>query len=266
MSRNISFLGWGALDLHLGDSISGDQQWSRLQLDWQPGDIRNCSYAPQPDWIGITAEDRGQGRQVLAVYERASASTRVLLREDYLLHHSLNSSGSKVCYTIPSAQRGAADLFLYEEGGVRRLAEGIVSQSSVPVWFPDETRLAYHSPDGQIEVFDSTQGQRERLVEGESPAISPNGEQIAFRRDNQLFIWHQADREARALEVRGGLLKRHLTDGISWSPDGRHLSFGRVSGFTGKQTTFYLLNLADGSEREITAEYLRGLLIVGNLD
>src|SRR5262245_40867425 len=106
------WLGWNPLEVWMGDSLFHRPSRRRVELGWQPGDIRNCSYAPQSGWVGIAAEDRTNGGQVLAIYERRTASTRVLLRRDYVLHQALNQSGSKVCYTQPSARTGTADLYL----------------------------------------------------------------------------------------------------------------------------------------------------------
>ena len=264
MSQDIHFLGWGGLDIRLGKITSGGQRVTPIVLDWQPGDIRNCSYAPIQEWIGITAEDRTHGQQVLAVYETLAQTTHILLRTDYILHHSFNKAGTEICYTQPSQQTGAADLYLYElkSGKSRRLTEAGVAHGSTPMWFPDDARIAYHSPHGKIEALHVLQAQSEVLVEGYAPAVHHDGDRIALQRGNQLFVFHLVSRTTEPLQIWRGWLEYSLTNGLSWSPDGRYLSFGLVTGLTGKETAFYLLDHVNRQQQKIEVKYLRGLIMI----
>ncbi|MEK6288296.1 MAG: hypothetical protein AABO57_21470 [Acidobacteriota bacterium] len=264
MNADIQFLGWGGLDIRLGKILSSGQQVTPITLDWQPGDIRNCSYAPKQGWIGITAEDRTHGKQVLAVYEPQTKTTQFLLRTDYILHHSFNRAGTEICYAQPSNQTGAADLYIYdlESGQSRRIAEGAVAHGATPVWFPDDARIAYHSPHGQIEALNVLQEQREILVEGSAPAVHPDGNRIAIQRDGGLFIFDRVNRTTGPLRIQAGWLEHSLTNGLSWSPDGRYLSFGLTTGLTGKETVFYLLDHVTEQRQRIEVEYLRGLIMI----
>jgi Tol biopolymer transport system component len=264
VSQDIHFLGWGGLDIRLGKITSGGQRVTPITLDWQPGDIRNCSYAPRQEWIGITAEDRTHGQQVLAVYETRAKTTRILLRTDYILHHAFNRAGTAICYTQPSKQRGTADLYLYEleSGKSRRLAEAGVAHGSTPVWFPNDVRIAYHSPRGYIEALHVLKAQREVLVEGSAPAIHPDGNRLALQRDDQLFVLNLVNRTTHPLQIQRGWLESSLTNGLSWSPDGRYLSFGLVTGLIGKETVFYLLDHVNQQKQKIEVKYLRGLIMI----
>jgi len=244
--------------------FSGGQQVAPITLDWQPGDIRNCSYEPRQGWIGITAEDRTRGQQVLAVYKPEAKKTKVLVRADYILRHSFNRAGTEICYTQPSKQTGAADLYVYEleSGQSRRLAEAGVAHGSTPVWFPDDARIAYHSPQGQIEALHVLQAQSEVLVEGSDPAVHPDGNRIAFQRDDRLFILNRVTGTTDPLRIKVRWLEYSLTNGLSWSPDGRYLSFGFVTGLTSKETVFYLLDHVSQQQQKFEVEYLRGLIII----
>jgi tricorn protease-like protein len=268
MSQNIYFLGWGGLDIRLGKISSGGQQVTPITLDWQPGDIHNCSYTPMHGWIGITAEDRTHGQQVLAVYKPQTNTTQILLRMNYILRHSFNRAGTQICYTQPSKQTGAADLYLIEleNSQSRRLAEAVVAHGSTPVWFPDDARIAYHSPRGQIETLHVLRAQSEVLVEGSAPAVHPDGNCLAVQRDDQLFVFNLVNRTTEPLQIKRGWLEYSLTNGLSWSPDGRYLSFGLVSGLTGKETAFYFLDHANHKQQKIEAKYLRGLIIIERAD
>lgn len=263
MSSVFGLLGWNSLQIKRG-SLGDTQPWAGIDLNWQPGDIRNCSYAPQTNWIGITSEDRTQGQQVLAIYEYQNQTTRFLLRSGYILHHAFNSLGTLVCYTQPSSLRGTADLYLYELDNEHCycLMQESIAQNSIPAWFPDHRHIAYHSPDGYIEVFDCYQGNHRRLAKGQLPSVSPTGEYIAFQNNNQIFLWHQISATVQSLRIQRPILGFTLAGNLSWSADEKFLSFGVVSGLTSKQITFYLLQLATGQCLEVQEKYLRGLLIV----
>lgn len=265
MRKDINLLGWTGLNIGLGRASSEGQQFMPINLDWQPGDIRNCSYAPRQGWIGITAEDRTYGQQVLAVYETRTKTSRVLLRTDHLLRHAFNGAGTEICFTQPSKQKGGADLFVLrlKSGGAHKVAESVVAYGCTPVWFPDDARIAYCSPQGQVEVLHVLQNQRsETLVEGAAPAIHPDGIRVAFQRANQLFIFNLVDRTTEPLQIRRGWLESGLTDGLSWSPDGDYLSFGLVTGLVGKGTIFYLLDHRSRQQQKIEVRYLRGLIVI----
>jgi Tol biopolymer transport system component len=261
--QDINFLGWSGLGLQLGKLSSGGYQFEPLTLDWQPGDIRNCSYAPAQEWIGITAEDRTHGQQVLAVYDVPTKATRLLVRENYVLHNSFNRAGTQICYTQPSTQVGAADLFLYDfkTGRSRNIAKG-VAYGVTPAWFPDDERIAYSSPQGKIEVIHVLKDEKETLVDGTAPAIHPDGVRLAFQQANQLLIFNTVNRSSQQIQIKRRWLESTLTDGLSWSPDGRYLSFGLVTGLVGKRTIFYLLDNVNRQQTAVEVNYLRGLIII----
>jgi hypothetical protein len=262
---NINFLSWGGLNVQLGNFLSGEPQLTPVILDWQPGDIRNCSYAPGQKWIGITAEDRTRGQQVLAVYETLTKTCRILLRARYVLHHAFNRAGTVVCYTRPLGQKTVgADLLLLEvsSGRSRKLAEAVAAYGATPAWFPDDARIAYSSPGGQLEVWHVGQNERFVLAGGSAPAIHPDGSRIAFHRADQIMVFNLVDRTTETLGVRRRCLEYHFTGGLSWSPDGRYLSFGLAAGLVGKETTFFLLDYATRRRRRIRMRYQRGLILI----
>ena len=71
-----------------------------------------------------------------------------------------------------------------------------------------------------------------------------------------------ADRTTEALETRRGWLEHSLTGSISWSPDGRCLSFGFTSGLVGKQTAFFMLDVAGHRQTRINVPFLRDLILI----
>src|SRR5216683_85398 len=253
MKKDVHFLGWGGLQIQIGSLFAEGHEKMPVILDWQPGDIRNCSYTPSHGWIGITAEDRTHGRQALALYDRQKKTTRFLVRDTFVLRHSLNRTGTAISYTQPSSRTGSADLFLYdlENDKSHRLGEAVASHGSTPVWFSDDTRLAYHSPQGRIEVMHVAEGVVETLVEGSGPAVHPDGKSLAFHRGDQLLIYNLLDRTTKSIQLRRKWLEYGLTNGLSWSPDGYYLSFGFTAGVVGKETDFYLLDHVNQQQQRV---------------
>jgi hypothetical protein len=136
-----------------------------------------------------------------------------------------------------------------------------VAHGSTPVWFPEDARIVYHSPHGQIEAFRILQAQSEVLIEGSAPAVHPDGNRLAFQRDNQLFIFNLGDRTTNPLQVRRRWLEHGLRNCLSWSSDGRYLSFGLATGLTDKEAVFYLLDHVNQQQQKIEIKYLRGLIL-----
>ena len=266
IQTNISYLGWNPVEIFIGSVDPDDGPPDLIKPDFQTGGIRNCSYAPISQLIGITSEDRTNGGQVVAVYERLRYRTQVLVRKDYLLHHSLNRSATELVYTEPSKTTGAADLNLLdlETGQSRSLINGRVAHDSIPSWFPDNGRLVYHTPDRSIETINIYTGLLHKVANGQDPAINSEGTKIAFRWQNSLLIWSEVDQQVQKVPLEKQFVPNVFANGLSWSPDGSCLSFGAIAGTTGKQTNFYIANIESGKCLKMKTSYLSGLLLLGN--
>ena len=262
--KDFSYLGWNPIEIRIGHSLYDIQQTKDISLDFKPGGIRNCSYAPGAKYIGVTAEDRTNGGQILAVYETGTSLTRVLVRQDYILYHSLNNEGTKVCYTMPSATGITADLHLLPLNGERpyALLKDVLAQDTIPAWFPGNTQIVYHTPEGSIEIIDIEDGKREVIETGREPCVSADGKQVVFKRGNDLFTWSRVGNLTEKIQMKTGLFNRVLTGGLSWSADGEYLSFGMAGGLLGKQTDFYILQITGGKYHRLDMRYLSGLVLL----
>ena len=262
-----SYLGWNPVEVRIGSSLYDPSGAAPIDFGFRLGGVRNCSYAPGRLLVGITAEDRSDGGQVVAVFNRANAMTRILTRRDYLLHHALNRAGTQVSFTQPSAGAATADLYILnvDGEGSEVMLEGVLAQGSVPAWFPDDTRLVYHTPDHRIEIFDRAERRRVDLEAGRDPTVSSCGNWIAFRRKDELFVRSLADGRVEKVWSPNALLRRGMADGLSWSADGAYLSFGVSAGPVGKQTRFYVLDRASGASRQTKTRHLEGLLLIEGL-
>lgn len=263
MPSPFGLLGWSALEVQLAQPAGG-WKWSRLDTGRSLGDIHNCSYAPAPAVIAIAGQEYGSGRHMLALYRSRNKSLQALLYPRYILYQSIDQSGARICFTQPSAVCGTADLLLLDIGAgrVQTLAQGVAAQDSVPVFLPDQSRIAYHSPDRWIEVFDLDDGGRVRLMAGSRPAFSDSGNKIAFQREEQIFISTGPNETKCVYKPFWAWNRRPLVDGLSWSPDAGCISFGMVAGLTDKTANFYLLEVASGRRQKLNMNYLRGVVII----
>jgi Tol biopolymer transport system component len=91
------------------------------------------------------------------------------------------------------------------------------SDDHSPVWSPDRRKLAFvrMQKTEQILIFDTTRRRLRRLAAGTNLAWSPDGNWIAFGRNNRVFV----------MRFRGGAARPIGTGNHpAWSPDGRFIA------------------------------------------
>jgi dipeptidyl aminopeptidase/acylaminoacyl peptidase len=124
-----------------------------------------------------------------------------------------------------------------------------------PTWSRDGSRLAFHrihprrpAKNGIYVVRIGRPGVR-RLTRGESPAWSPDGRMIAFRRGAALFTYSP---RTRATTRRGSLGRSDFYGGLSWSPDGTQIGY---SFSTGRGWVSSIFDLRTGKSKRIAAGF-----------
>lgn len=144
----------------------------------------------------------------------------------------LSPDGQTIAYTLPNG-RGSDILVADVRGGtpIRIASDGTANSS--PSWYPDGSALAYVSPrKGRPCVWKVPRfgGSPTFVIENAlSPAISPDGQRIAFARSEggagaRIWVAPLSD-PPKAVKVTGD------GDGVwehghpSWSPDGRHICY-----------------------------------------
>ena len=103
-------------------------------------------------------------------------------------------------------------------GGSSRTASGL-----------DGTLVFQDRSGGTIFVHDMASGETRALTHGADPAISPDGQRVAFWRDeagqHQLYLVDIDGSHERPILTRGEMVRSP-----SWSPDGERIVFSRVTG------------------------------------
>jgi hypothetical protein len=262
MRPDFSYVGWNPSEVRTGTSLYR-KQGKPIELGFRAGGIRNCSYSSRRNWIALAAEDRAAGGHVVAVYDRADETTRVAVRESFVLHQALDPGGSRICYTRLSTMGRAADLCLARVDDARTevLASEVVAHESIPSWLPDGAGILVRSSDGMIVVHD-LDGSRTEIARGRSPNVRPDGQTVAFIGvDGRLILLRLESGERQELplppQVRG-----RLSTNLGWSPDGRFLTLGSVGGVTGKETRFLLLEVKTGKATKLDVSYCTGLVLM----
>src|SRR3954453_11610824 len=100
-----AFIAWNPITVMIGSSIRDTTTHTQLQLDWQPGLIRNCSFASGQRIVGTTAEDRTNGGHVLNLFSLDERKTTRRFQFEAVLNHALESTGESAAIALPSADR-----------------------------------------------------------------------------------------------------------------------------------------------------------------
>jgi Tol biopolymer transport system component len=123
-----------------------------------------------------------------------------------------------------------------------------------PSWSPDSTRIAYYHISQEedersgIWILNLKTGKQEFLVQGRHSTWGPEGNQLAFTRDRDIY---RIDLSSRAVQK---LTECGSCGAPAWSPTGQYIAFGAGEGFTGSEDSVgtWLMH-PDGSGKE----YLR---------
>jgi Tol biopolymer transport system component len=260
-----AFVAWNPVLVTVGESLWSDATWRSLPLDWRPEQIRNCSYAPEKRWIGISATDATRGDDCLAIVDRDRGATIHRFGVATTLDHALTNSGRRAALVtatrgIPSGSLRVVDV---DRGDWAIVLTSGVHHGSTLSWFPDSDRIAIQSAVDTVQVVSTETGSVSLVAPGIAPAVDPSGRRIAFVREGRLFVWDVEGE--RAFPVAAGT--KPIAVGPSWSPDAQCVSFSATTGLVGKETAFFLHHLESGSTDQLPIRYQTGMaLIPGDVD
>lgn len=191
----------------------------------------------------------------LFYYSLADGSRRAILRFDdrsFVLDPAISPDGKRIAFIRqpPATQKPdgtldfGSDLYLVaRDGGNPRL---LVAHSQLaeflfsPAWLSDDEiifevrgRAAGGQPDLRIDKVTLSSGQRVRFIEnGVDPAVSPDGQFIAYARIDPLTQEEQLMLARRDLSQRQTLVKSDSNlaffSGMVFSPDGSRIAFAAL--------------------------------------
>lgn len=262
IAAEYAVLAWGARGVKTGTLLGQDLELKAVPADLPLEDIRNCSSAREQPWGAITGVNRQTRRQELWRFDLEGASAELLVALDYILHNAIDSAGRYICYTAPPS-RTRADMSLYgydpQTSRSDLIVEAAVSRDCIPSWRSSIGKVVYHAVDRQVVEADISTKHVDSLFNGEYPAVSPDGNWIAYRERNEIRLWNTEDQRSRDVPGKRWFWERQLYGEMSWSPDGKFLLVGQSAGVFGYELAFYRVEVQTGRRVRVRQRYLRGL-------
>jgi TolB protein len=127
-----------------------------------------------------------------------------------------------------------------------------VASVDAPVWSPAGDEIVYSEDNGGLFIVDRDGSERRPLARGFAARWSPDGRQIAFVRDGEVFvIGADGSGERRLSQHRVDEDENLAVNGWpAWSPDGRRIAFAVQTAGTEE----ILIVNSDGSKLTRAAE------------
>lgn len=248
------YLGWNPAEVRIGPSVMDAE--GAVRLDCGPGMLpRDCT--PAGGAVLVAAEGPGQDALLLL---RPGAPARTVARGRGILAAAADAAGTRGWYTVANGLEGGAEVWAVDlDGGEPRRFCGGCAVDSPLASMPDG-RVAYHGTDGWIRIAGPGEGEPVRVAAGRSPAADATG-RLAYLRGRAVVV-RGADGAEREWPLPRTLGRPSLARVLSWSPDGREVSWGRTAGLVGKRTDFFLLDVQTGRSRRLPQRYLSGLRLI----
>jgi Tol biopolymer transport system component len=129
---------------------------------------------------------------------------------------------------------GVFDIVLFDRRGRQflTLVEARASHSTNLSWHPSGEYLTFNSIDGWIGSVYLRDRHVEKIVSGETPAWSPDGNTLAYRKEKAIFLYNVARRNSEKLYGRL-FWQSNFAGSMYWNSDGKYLGVNVHSGLLG---------------------------------
>jgi len=189
--------------------------------DWDPFLSPNCDmivYETMCNWVTCpclyTMGIEGENSQFLIFDGHASEGCFNMEDGVGIAYYSNNWGTYMYLYTISNDG----------ENKYRVIDEMTHSFPSGLSWYGNW--IAFCDYEGGISLYDFQDGTVTQITEdGQWPAFSPDGSQIAFVNHNDIFIINRDGSNEIQIDI-----ERYFIGDLTWSPDGKYIFYGHYSG------------------------------------
>jgi Tol biopolymer transport system component len=232
-------------ELYLVPATGGDPR--RLTRPAQGVFTISPSWQPHGDSLAFyQARGAYSSTRSLVVIRRDGGPQKVFVSRREGLSFNWSPSGTRLAYEYDDG-----GLYFLRSDGTRRVqVAGDVEKDSTFSWSPDSSRVAFVYPGGGIGVAKESGRAKRITAVGTDPRWSPDGKSIAYNDDTRIELVPSAGGKPRTLADAGD----HIFE-MSWSPDGRWLSYLLVPGTLDK-AILRVINVRSGRTSTIAGGVL----------
>lgn len=205
-------------------------------------------YSVDPMHGGITGDMRVQFLNL-----RTGQRERVLTDpEDRIQGMALSPDGGRIALELAHGRYRQIEIEDLSTG--RRMpAVSRASRDSTIGWSPDGQRIVFTTTSGALAIYEVASGKTHEVARGKYPAWSPDGTRIAFATESEVRIVDLSDRREKTLYRRSETDNYPAAVFLSWSLDGRFVSFNSTGHLPGYNAC-KVIDLQDESVTTISYE------------
>ena len=210
------------------------------------GNNEGASWSPDGSKLAFSRLERPRGTfQIFVMNADGSGLRRVTKGDDNKLFVEWSPDGDR--FVLASDRKGSFDLYVTDTEGriLQQLTKSRANEFD-PAWTPDGKAIVFASDrfGGSIYLMKLDGGRPRMLLQGLSPALSPDGSLLAVVTPGGIELINLTD--GSALVPTEGQLDQEP----AWSSDGRWLAFRR--GKTGQNAEIYVVRRDGTGVRRLT--------------
>lgn len=255
-----TLLFWGFDQLFVGSAPDGRLSRQPVDLHGTVTNLTDVTVAgSRAAVLGLDPIDH---RAIVVLVDLPRGSAATVLSDDRLKVAAISPDGRRLALRASMGVGAGSEIRIFDTATSesRSVIRGSEFDATTLSWHPaggalalfsstlestplDGGRVSYKLRDMWIQTVQLDDGSVDRLVEGETPAWSPDGTRLAYRRGRRVLIYDRAGQGTQVVYSRYPW-QSDIVGEIYWSPDGSRLALNVGSGLDGKQLNCVVVELA----------------------